>query len=122
MKTLFLSLGLCAMIALSSCGVNYAIIGNHNLNNTQVQLSSNNFKVVDKVSGTAYVQYIVFIGGLKKQQLYEKAYSDMLAKANLINSSKALVNILTEEHVTFITPYYIRRTITVSANVIEFVR
>ena len=122
MKTLFVSLLLCAILALSSCGVNYATIANHNMNNTQVQLSSNNFKVVDKISGTAYVQYIVLIGGLKKKQLYEKAYSDLLAKANLINSSKALINILTEEHYTFITPYYIRRTVTVSANVIEFTR
>ncbi|PBQ30558.1 hypothetical protein CNR22_01820 [Sphingobacteriaceae bacterium] len=122
MKKLFVSLALCAIITLSSCGVNYATIGNHNLNNTQVHLSTNNFKVVDKVAGTAYVQYIVFIGGLKKQQLYEKAYSDMLAKANLLNTSKALVNILTEEHYVFITPYYIRRTLTVSANVIEFTR
>lgn len=122
MKTLFIALALGAIVILSSCGVNYAAIANHNLNNTQVQLSSNNFKVVDKVTGTAYVQYIVFIGGLKKQQLYEKAYSDMLAKANLLNSSKALVNILTEEHYMFITPYYIRRTLTVSANVIEFTR
>lgn len=122
MKKLTILLVAGAAALLSSCGVNYAIVANHNHNLSQVQLSSNNFKVVDRVTGSAEVQYIVAIGGLRKKQLYERAYSDMLAKANLLNSSKAVVNILTEEHYTFITPYYIRRIVTVSANVIEFTR
>jgi hypothetical protein len=46
----------------------------------------------------------------------------MIAKANLVNSSKAIINVVTEEHAAFITPFYVRRTITVSANVVEFNR
>lgn len=122
MKKLVILLAAGATIALSSCGVNYAMVMNHNHNLSQVQLSSNNFKVVDRVTGSADVTYIVAIGGLKKKQLYEKAYSDMLTKANLMNSSKAIVNVVTEEHAAFVTPFYIHRTITVSANVIEFNR
>lgn len=122
MKKLRILLVAGASLLLSSCGVNYTMVTNHNHNLSQVQLSSNNFKVVDRVSGSAEVKYIVAIGGLKKKQLYEQAYSAMLTKANLMNSSKAVINIVTEEHASFITPFVVRRSITVSANVIEFSR
>lgn len=108
------------MAFLSSCGVNHALVLNTNQNTTQVQLGSNNFKVVDKVSGSAQVEYIFMIGGVRKTQLYENAYAAMVAKANLINGSKALVNIVTEEHLGGVPPFYFKRTITVSAHVIEF--
>ncbi|NEN25676.1 hypothetical protein G3O08_19470 [Cryomorpha ignava] len=107
-------------LMLSSCGVNSALILNNNQNSTMVQLSSNNYKVIDKVSGSAEVEYILLFGGLNKSQLYENAYSAMVEKANLVNSSKALINIVTEEHIGGVPPFYYKRTITVSANVIEF--
>jgi hypothetical protein len=122
MKKLILMLSIAATAFLSSCGVNYAMITNHNQTISQVQLTSNNFKVVDRVSASSEVKYIVAIGGIKKRQLYEKAYSEMLTKANLLNSSKAIINVLSEEHYSFVTPFYIKRTVTVSANVIEFTR
>lgn len=106
----------------SSCGVNSALVLNHNINNTQVQLSSNNYRVVDRISGSAEVEYILLIGGLNKKQLYENAYSAMVSKANLINSSRALVNVVTEEHIGGVPPFWYKRTITVSANVIEFTK
>ncbi len=109
-------------VVLSSCGVNSALVLNHNNNATQVQLSSNNYKVIDKISGSAEVEYICMIGGLKKTQLYENAYSAMMGKANLLNSSKALINIVTEEHVGGLPPFYYKRTVTVSAHVIEFTK
>lgn len=108
-------------LVLSSCGFNSALVLNNNQNSTQVQLSSNNYKVVDKVSGSAEVEYILMIGGLDKRQLYENAYSAMVTKANLAGS-KALINIVTEEHVGGVPPFYYKRTLTVSANVIEFTR
>jgi len=111
-----------AAIIFNSCGMNSALVLNHNQNSTQVQLSSNNYKIVDKVSGSAEVEYILMIGGLDKRQLYENAYSAMVSKANLLNSSKALINIVTEEHLGGIPPFYYKRTLTVSANVIEFTR
>jgi hypothetical protein len=123
MKKQFVSiLAVLGALFLSSCGVNTALILNHNQNATQVSLSSNNFKVVDRVTGSADVRYILMIGGLKKRQLYDNAYSAMVAKANLNNSSKALANIVTEEHVGGVPPFYIKRTVTVSAHVIEFTR
>lgn len=122
MKSSVYLLLISATIWLSSCGVNGSLIVNHNQNTSQVQLSSNNFKVVDRVSGSAEVKYIICIGGLKKRQLYENAYSDMLKKANLLNAPKAIVNVVTEEHAGGVPPFFIRRTVTVSANVIEFTR
>ena len=81
----------------TSCGVNQAYLLNSNQNNTQVNLSS-------------------------KKKLCENAYSDMMNKANLLNTSKAVINIVTEEHVGGVPPFYFKRTVTVSANVIEFVK
>lgn len=106
---------------LSSCGANYAVTGNYNLNTTQVQLASNNYQIINKVSGSADVSYICMIGGLSKEQLYENAYSAMMANAGLVGS-RAVINVVTEEHIGGFIPFYYTRTITVSANVIEFIK
>lgn len=108
--------------SLSSCGIGTALVTNHNQNATEVHLSGNNFKVVDQVSGSSEVSYVLAIGGMNKRQLYENAYSTMMKKANLLNGSKAIVNVMTEEHVSGFAPFFVRRTITVSAQVIEFTK
>jgi hypothetical protein len=123
MKRLFILFsGAILAFALSSCGVGSSILVNHNQNSTQVQLAGNNYKVVDKISGSAEVEYICLIGGLRQKQLYENAYSNMVGKANLINTSRALVNIVSEEHIGGVPPFYYKRTITFTAHVIEFTR
>jgi len=108
--------------ALSSCGMNYAVTGNYNLNTTQVQLSTNNYQIINRVSGSADVSYVLMIGGLSKQQLYENAYAAMMAKADLKSGSRAITNVVTEEQVGGFVPFYFTRTVTVSANIIEFTR
>ena len=107
---------------LSSCGVGTALVMNHNQNATEVHLTANNFKVVDQVSGSSEVSYVLAIGGMSKKQLYENAYATMIKKANLLNSSKAIINVTTEEHFSGFAPFFVRRTITVSAQVVEFTR
>ncbi len=107
---------------LSSCGVGTALVTNHNQNATEVHLTGNNFKVIDQISGSSEDSYVFLIGGMKKRQLYENAYSAMMKKANLLNGSKAIINVMTEEHISGFAPFYIKRTITVSAQVIEFTR
>ncbi len=107
---------------LSSCGANYAVTGNYNVNNTQVQLSNANFSIVDKISGSASVSYVFFIGGLSEHQLYENAYAKMMTKADLSKGSRAICNVLTEEQMEGFIPFFWTRTITVSANVIEFTK
>ena len=121
-KFLFSMPVIAAMAFMSSCGVNHATIVNHNQNSTQVQLTSNNFKVLQKVSGSAEVEYVFMFGGMNKKQLYENAYSNMVDKASLLNSSRALINLVTEEHVGGVPPFYYKRTVTVSAYVIEFTK
>lgn len=115
-------LGISALAMLSSCGVSNALIVNHNANTTQVVLGSNNFRVVDKVSGQSSVTYICMIGGSTKKQLFRQAYAEMMENANLKNSSKAVINVTTEEHVGGVPPFYFVRTVTVSGNVVEFVK
>jgi hypothetical protein len=107
---------------LSSCGIGTALVTNHNQNATEVHLSGDNFKVIDQVSGSSEDSYVCLIGGMKKKQLYENAYSAMMKKANLLNGSKAIINVTTEEHVSGFFPFYLKRTITVSAQVIEFTK
>ncbi|MCZ8283891.1 MAG: hypothetical protein O9353_00410 [Bacteroidia bacterium] len=108
--------------SLSSCGIGTSVVYNHNQNATEVHLSSNNFKVVDQVSGSSEASYILAIGGIRKRQLYENAYSIMLKKANLLNGSKAIINVMKEEHFSGLAPFFVRRTITVSAQVVEFTK
>lgn len=121
-QLIFLVVVLSAATLLSSCGANYAVTGNYNQNNTQVQLTNANFKYVDKISGSASVSYVFFIGGLGDRQLYENAYSKMMEKADLTKGSRAICNVLTEEQVEGFVPFYWVRTVTVSSNVIEFTK
>ena len=121
-KIVIYSVLLLLAASLSSCGIGTALVTNHNQNATEVHLSGNNFNVIDQVSGSSEASYILAIGGMNKRQLYENAYSTMMKKANLLNSSKAIVNVMTEEHFSGFAPFYVRRTITVSAQVVEFTR
>ena len=121
-KQLIVVIALVSLIFVSSCGVNHAVIVNQNQNSTQVHLGNNNYNVIQRVSGSAEVEYVLIFGGMNRQRLYESAYADMVAKANLTPGSKALVNVGTEEHVGGFPPFYYIRTITVSAHVIEFTR
>ena len=120
-KIIIYSMSLLAVI-LTSCGFGHSLVTNHNQNATEVHLRENNFKVIDQVSGSSEQSYILAIGGMSKRQLYENAYSTMLKKANLLNGSKAIINVMTEEHYSGFAPLFIRRTITVSAQVVEFTR
>jgi len=104
----------------SSCGISSATYSNHNQNNTQVQLASNNYKVIDKVSGSAEASYVFLIGGTSQRQQYENAYSSMVDKANLVNAPRALVHVVNEEHFRGFFPFYYTRRITFTAHVIEF--
>ncbi len=104
---------------MGSCGVHKNWVLNHNQNTTQVHLSRNNFNVVETVTGSTEVSYVLVFGGWKKRQLYQDAYKDMVANANL-TGSKALVNVNSEEHLGGIPPFYFKRTLKITAQVVEF--
>ncbi len=121
MKKLSYSLmAIAVVVFLNSCGVGGAYLLNQNLNSTQVKLASNNYKVLERVSGSSEVDYVLIFGGTNKRQLYANAYKNLVDEANLESGSKALVNLVTEEHVGGVFPFYYKRTITVSANVVAF--
>ncbi len=109
-------------MVLTSCGAGTALIINQNQNTTHVHLGSNNYKIVGDATGTCEVEYILLIGGLNKKQIYQNAYADMVSKASLGSGSRALINVVTEEHIGGVPPFYFKRKITVSANVVEFTR
>ncbi len=121
-KKIFSIMLLTSLLFFNSCGVNNALVANLNQNSTQVHLTTNNYKTVERITGSAEVDYVLFFGGKNRKQLYENAYADMVNNANLMADSKALINIVTEEHIGGVPPFYYTRTITVSAHVIEFVR
>jgi hypothetical protein len=121
-KIVYYSVLLFITASLSSCGISTALVTNHNQNATEVHLSGNNFNVIDQVSGSSETSYVLAIGGMNKRQLYENAYSTMMKKANLLNGPKAIINVMTEEHISGFAPFFVRRTITVSAQVVEFTR
>ncbi|WP_339815595.1 DUF6567 family protein [uncultured Imperialibacter sp.] len=110
------------MVVISSCGAGRAIMRNQNQSSTQVHLKENNFKVISSVSGSAEAKYWVLIGGRKRQQMYNEAYAEMVKSAGLMDGPRALVNLLTEEHVGGVPPFFLKRTITVSGHVVEFNR
>ncbi len=110
----------CAIL-LNSCG--FFSKGNLSLNThsmeAHINLSKKNFKVVDYVTGEAKTTYIIGIGGLTKRSMIEKARSEMYKNANLVGSSKVILN----ENIDFYVEHYplVRVVkITVSGYVYEF--
>ncbi len=119
-KLMNLSVLIILLVILSSCGASNAFILNQNQNATQVHLASGNYRVVDKVRGSADVSYVLVFGGMKKKQLFANAYADLMNNADLTTGSRALVNMVSEEHIGGVPPFFYKRTVTVSANIIEF--
>lgn len=108
-------------LLLASCAS--SLKGNYSFNShsteAHVQLSKKNFKVVDYVTGEAKATYIVGIGGFTKKALVEKARSEMYKNANMVGTSRVILN----ENVN----YYVERypfvnivKVTVSGYVYEF--
>ncbi len=81
-------------ILISSCG-KYSKT-NYSINNSNVKVivdfSNPNFKEVDYVSGEAECNYLFLMGGFKKQSIIQKARAEMFKKANLIGTSKVILN------------------------------
>ncbi|WP_019037449.1 DUF6567 family protein [Psychroflexus tropicus] len=111
--------GLVSTVLLTSCAGHYGLTTNINNHTTEVVLADNNFKVISSVSGDASVTYILGIGGLSKKALIAEARKEMLEKANLEGSAKAIINETVEIKGTSF-PFVGKKTVTVSAQVIEF--
>lgn len=121
MKNLKIIFSLCILVvSLTSCGINMALFTNKNSNVTHVDLTKKNFKVLERVTGTASATYYFNVGGMKNKDLINMATADMVTKANMTGTSKALINTTTDVHKGGVCFLYNKITVTVSAQVIEF--
>ncbi|WP_017732474.1 DUF6567 family protein [Nafulsella turpanensis] len=109
-----------ATALLSGCGYHMARVANLNNHTTEVELSRRNFVVVEKVIGKADATYIFGIGGLSDEALIANAKANMLSNAELVGTARAIINETTEEHYAMIFPVYFKKTVTVSAFIVEF--
>lgn len=76
-----------AALSFTGCaGVASMTSSNHNLTQTHVVLSDDNFKVVGHAYGEASATYICGFGGLSKKALYSNAINEMAKNANLRGS------------------------------------
>jgi len=91
---------------------------NTNNNVTNVVLQGNNYKIVQKVQGTASGVSVLGIGG-PFRAIVAKARSEMLKNANLVGHSRAIINETVEVNSKYFVLFGVK-TITVSAYVIEF--
>jgi hypothetical protein len=105
---------------LSSCGTNLTQFYNSTNQMTQVELSENNFTVVERVTGEADNIYIFGIGGLFNKDLLGQAKNNMMEKAGLVGTSRAIVNISYDRHVLGVAPFYYEVKVTASGYVVEF--
>ena len=108
-----------AILSLTSCASFNAPTINNNNQSTQVVLSKNNFKVIDSVTGESETTYILGIGGISKKSLVAEARKNMIEKANLIGSAKAIINEKIEVK-SSVFPFVGKVQVMVSAEVIEF--
>lgn len=106
------------IFSLSSCAVHYGLPSNQNKNNTEVVLQGANYTVVQKVQGTAD-SWIVFGFGGSFKPLAAQARANMLASADLIGKSRAVINEVVEVNDKFFVVCS-KKTVTISAHVVEF--
>jgi len=107
------------VIALTSCAIHSGLTANLNNSTTNVVLQTNNYKIIQKITGTATGTRILCLFGGYQSALVEKARSQMLESANLIGKPRAIINETIEVNNKFFLVVGFK-TVTVSAYVIEF--
>ena len=108
----------CAVAMFTGCGMMNHLTTNANVSETSVQLTTNNYRVVKQVSGTATETYVFGIGALSKNALAKNSYANMVANAEL-KDNQAIINITTTENTKNIL-VYTEREVTTTGIVIEF--
>jgi hypothetical protein len=109
-------------VLLTSCASFNPNVSSVNQNQTQVNLTTNNFKVVKRVQGSASATYILGIGGLNKKGLVAAAKAEMYESAKL-SGSQCIINEHTEWKLSNLIPYvWGSATVTTSGLIIEFTK
>lgn len=117
-RFLFLLIGLTFLF--SSCGVHSGLTRNLNHHTTDVVLSKKNFKVIESVQGESQTFYVFGIGGFSKNAMIAEAKAKMLSRADIIGSSRAIINETVEIKRTFFAPFYGKYKVIVSGHIVEF--
>ena len=123
MKKLFT---ICAFVAVAlsftGCmGYSSLTSTNHNLTQTQVVLSENNFNVVGQAYGEATATYICGFCSVSKKELRNNAINEMIKNANL-TGAQTLTNVTVSSSVHMITPLWMEMTYSATANIIQFTK
>jgi len=116
-KIFFILIGITFLF--SSCGIHSGLTTNSNNHTTEVVLSKKNFKVIESVQGESEALYVFGIGGISKKAMIAEARANMFKKANIVGSSKAIIN------ETFEIKYSLfllvgKYKVTVTGHIIEF--
>lgn len=106
-------------LVFTSCVSHLGLVSNNNQNQTSVQLNTDNFVVVKNVTGQSHANYFLGIGGFNDQGLIAQARGEMIRKADLVGSSRALINENLEYQSKMIFPFVQIKVLT-SASVVEF--
>ncbi|MDR1369671.1 MAG: hypothetical protein LBJ72_06050 [Dysgonamonadaceae bacterium] len=121
MKKFFSVLFVIAMLfSFSSCAIHSVLTNNVNNSTTNVVLEKNNYKIIQKVKGSASGTSVLIFGG-SFRPLIEKARSKMLENAELIGTSRAVINETVEVNNKSYVGIVNVKTVTVSAYVVEFI-
>ena len=120
-KLLMLLVLVATLFGTTSCSaVHDSATVNFNQNLTNVVLQGSDYKVVDKVRGEAEAKYFLVFGGFRTKGLIEEARAEMLENANLIGSSKAVINETVEYSSESILGIINTVKVIVSGYVVEF--
>lgn len=110
------------LILLASCATFNPNVTSANLNQTQVVLTNNNFKIIKRVQGSATATYILGIGGLNKKGLVASARKEMFENANL-QGAQTIISEHTEWKTSSVIPFvWGSATVTTSGYVVEFTK
>lgn len=115
MKNLFkIAMFMLAVAMFTGCGVMNSMTANSNVSETSVQLTTNNYRVVKQVSGSAKDSYVFG----SKPALAKNSYAAMVANADL-KDNQAIINVSTVESIKSYVVYGKREMVTTGV-VIEF--
>ena len=103
----------CSTVQMASSGSNQNII------QTNVNLGSNNFRVIGTSTGTVTYSYILGFGGPANNVALHNATALMIKNADLIGS-QAVANVVASHEVKTILGLYTKITVTVTGQIIEF--
>lgn len=117
-KCLFVA-AIAAAGLLSSCATSMHLTTNHNVTQTNVDLSQKNYRVIGTVEGSATISRVLGIGGVSKKAIKDNAYANMVKNAKL-SGSQAIVNTTTEVKNRGVVPFYVKTVVTTTGQVVEF--